>query len=319
MRILITGASGFLGGHLTRHLTAAGHEVLATGRNRTALQALGVQSIAHDLSLSPIPALPQCEAVVHAAALSAPYGPLKAFEAVNVTATRHLLQSAAASGCKRLVNISSPSIYFSYCDQRDIGEGYPLPPPVNHYAQTKAEAEALVLEHRELGPINLRPRGIYGPGDAALMPRLVATARRGPLPLFRQGRAAIDLTHVSDVCRAVEAALLAPKESEGESFNISSGEMLPIRRIVEDLGVALDLPIRWRTLPFGPTRMVAAGLERLYALRTGHPEPPVTQYALGLFAFAQSLDISKARRLLGWQPQVSFSQGLARTLKEGAP
>ncbi|TIW38369.1 MAG: NAD-dependent epimerase/dehydratase family protein, partial [Mesorhizobium sp.] len=131
------------------------------------------------------------------------------FEAANVAAMRNILDFATRQGISRFVHISSPSVCFAFRDQLDLAEDAALPDPVNHYARTKREAERLVLAAPAIHPVVLRPRGIYGAGDRALLPRLIKAAKNRPLPIFRDGRARIDLTHVDDVVDAVMVALAA--------------------------------------------------------------------------------------------------------------
>src|SRR5204863_7739298 len=138
-------------------------------------------------------------------------------------------------------------------------------------------------------------------------------ARQRPLPLFRDGKARIDLTYIDDVVDAVLAALSAGGTAEGQIFNVSGGEVVPVRRIAETACARAGVQPRWRKMPLLPA-MLAAGLaETVAQLLPGRPEPPVTRYGLGLFAYAQSLDIAKAGRILGWAPKVSFEEGLDRT------
>lgn len=320
MRVLVTGATGFLGGALVRHLGARGFEPIGLGRNEArcrALQEAGLTTIRADLSHSALhlaDSIGRVDAVVHCAALSAPWGRLAAFRAANVEGTRNALDLAEALGARRFVNISSPTVYFEMKDKIAVAESASLRRPINAYARTKAEAEKLVRARPELGPVNLRPRGIYGAGEETLLPRLIAAARRGPLPLLRSGAAAIDLTYIDDVVAAIEAALTAGPAVEGQTFNISGGEMVPVRDLVERACAALAVPLRWKPVPFYPALLLARFAEIASLTRPVPKEPVVTPYTLGLFAFRQSLDISKAQRMLGWQPRISLEHGLAMTL-----
>ena len=320
MRILVTGATGFLGGTLIRHLGARGLDAVGLGRDDArcrALQDAGFTTLRADLSRSVLHlagAIGRVDAVVHCAALSAPWGRLAAFRAANVEGTRHALDLTDALGARRFVNISSPTVYFEMKDKTAVAETARLPRPINAYARTKAEAEQLVLARPKLGPVNLRPRGIYGAGEETLLPRLLAAARRGPLPLLRSGAAAIDLTHVDDVVAAIEAALSADAAVEGETFNISGGDMVPVRELVERVCSALGVSLRWKRVPFYPALLLARLAEIASLARPVPKEPVVTPYTLGLFAFRQSLDISKAQQMLGWQPRISLDEGLAITL-----
>ena len=319
-RILVTGATGFLGGAVVRALRSAGADVVATGRDPVKcadLGRIGVTTLCRDLA-DPFDerdaaALRGVDAVVHCAALSAPFGRPAAFERANVRATTHLVDLAARLGVRRFAHVSTPAVYFRFRDQIDLDETTQLPPPVNDYARTKRMAEAIVTARPEIGPVVLRPRGIYGTGDTALLPRLTRAVATGPLPLFRGGTAATDITHVDDVVAAVLAALAAPSSVAGEIFNVSGGVGLPIRRIVSAVCDRLSLTPRWRALPIGLVRPVVATIERAAKILPGAPEPRVTVYGLGIFAHSQTLNISKAVRLLGWAPRVSFEDGLART------
>lgn len=321
MRVLVTGATGFLGGALIYALRRQGDQPVALGRNPArceALRAEGFETHFTDLSRRPdralVKAIGAADAVVHCAALSSPWGPYEAFRMANFEGTRSALDLADALGSRRFVNISSPTVTFEMRDRIDVPETAPLPKPINAYAATKAEAERLVLSRGDLHPVNLRPRGIYGACETTLIPRLVKAVQRGPLPLLRGGVAAIDLTHVDDVVSAILAALAPDTRIDGETFHISGGEMLPVGEIVEQVCARLKVDVRWRPVPFALALSAVRLGEGLARLRSSGREPRVTAYTLGLFAFRQSLAIDKARRLLHWQPAVSFEEGLEKTL-----
>lgn len=313
MAVLVTGATGFLGGAVLRHLRAIGQPAIGLGRDPAKIIALRAESLdllAHDLTQPLDPAVFRTvTAIVHSAALSAPHGRWRDFVAANVTATANIVALAQALGGVRLVHISSASVSFAPMDQLDVHEDDPLPPPFNAYAATKAQAETIALSAPHA--LVLRPRGIYGAGDAALLPRLLRAAKRGPLPLLRGGQARIDLTHVDDVVAAVMAAL--GSDMTGEVVNITGGEVLPVTDIATRACAAAGQPLRWRRMPLRPVMALAGAVEKAALLLPHRPEPAVTRYGLALFAYAQSLDITKAQRLLPWSPQVSFADGLTRT------
>ena len=315
-RVLVTGATGFLGHAVLQRL---GSGAVGQGRNHARLAALAEQGF-HTVhwclpeAAPDHPLLEDISAIVHCAGLSAPFGARQAFQQANVRGTQAVLDFARKRGVTRLVFISSPSVYFTLADQLDVDEGMDLPRPFNAYAESKAAAEALVLAARDLGPIVLRPRGIYGRDDTALLPRLLRTAQARALPRFRAGRARIDLTHVEDVVDAVLASLQAGPEAERQVFNISGGEVIRISEIVETVCTRAGVGFRWRDMPLGPALAAARIAEGIALLRPGQPEPMVTRYGLGLFAFEQSLDITRAGAVLGWSPKVCFSDGLDKTL-----
>ena len=315
-RILVTGATGFLGQVICRRLRADGHDVIGFGRDLrrgAQLTELGAQFVRLDLSdlasHDPGPAA----AVIHAGALSSAWGSAAAFQQANVEGTRAAIAMARRSGARRFVLISSPSVLFRFADQIDLTETAPLPRPVNVYAASKAIAETLVLAAKDIGPVVLRPRAIYGAGDTALLPRLIRAARRGPLPRLRAGRAITSLTHVED---AAEAAILSLSDAPGiagEIFHIAGPEDVPISRVVMEASAAAGVEVRWRDMPWWPALAGVRLLEGLALLTPGRPEPPITAYGLGILGFSQTLSIDKARQRLDYRPKIDFAEGLARS------
>ncbi|MEP3277240.1 MAG: NAD(P)-dependent oxidoreductase [Stappiaceae bacterium] len=319
--VLVTGATGFLGGALARRLYNSDFQVLATGRNRQALTALSLPAsnkITCDFS-KPLPAEIQThfndvDIIVHCAALSSAWGRDADFWDSNVLATEQLLTIARSINVDHFIHISTPAVYFKFEDQFDVRETRVLPSPVNAYARTKAVAEERVLASGVPATI-MRPRGIYGVGDSALMPRLLRAAQSGPLPRFRNGSVRTDITHIDDVVDAIIAAFKAKRTAIGEVFNVSGGDAIPIVEIAERACSAYGTNVRWRDLPVGIALLLTKMNEKVARLRKEQSEPRITAYGLGVFAYSQTLDISKARTLLDWVPKVSFDEGLRRTFQ----
>lgn len=263
-----------------------------------------------------VPAKP-VSAVVHCAALSSAWGAYAAFHTANVDGTRHALEFAQRAGAKRFVHVSTPSLYFRFRDQPLVREDAELPRPINAYAATKRKAEALVMA-ADMDTIILRPRGLYGLGDTALLPRLLRAARSGPLPRIRGGQAETDLTHIDDAVDAVLAAISAPGPLAQRTFNVSGGEPIQVRSIAERAAARAGITVRWRTLPASLVFAAARALEGAAWLHPHRPEPRITAYGAGLFAFTQTLDTSAAKAHLGWTPKVPFDEGLARTFGRAA-
>lgn len=322
-KILVTGATGFLGGAVVRSLSADGVDVIATGRNHGALAALPLPPtalVSLDLANAQavrdsIDRFKDVSAIVHCAALSAPWGPPQAFHSANVTVTENVVALGEALGVDRLVQISTPALYFRFADQLQVAEDMELPKPVNSYAATKAMAEDRVRA-ASIRSVILRPRGIYGAGDTALVPRLLRAAKSGPLPCFRQGQAKTDITHVSDVVAAIRAALSAPGLPWTCTLNISGGIPLLVKDVVDQVCAIRSVPVRWKTLPLSPTLAAVRLAEAVARLRPAQPEPRVTAYGLGIFAYSQTLDLSAAKATLGWAPKMTFSQGLVETFAD---
>lgn len=324
-KILVTGATGFLGGAVTRHLANMGLPVVGQGRNPmlcSDLTQVGVQPLQWDITqpISPrqMKHLDGITTIVHCAGLSVPFGKKQAFRTANVEGTKALITLAKALSVQRFVLISSPSVYFSLKDQTNVTEDHILPKPFNHYAWSKVEAEKLVLSASEIGPVILRPRGLYGPDDTTLLPRLLATAKARPFPIFRQGVARIDLTYIEDAVDAILSAICADKTVIGRIYNISGGQVLNVSDIVEQTCARANVPVRWHAISLRPALAIARIAEAVALMKPRHSEPHFTRYGLALFAFEQSLNIERAQTELGWSPKICFEDGLRRTFAAGA-
>jgi nucleoside-diphosphate-sugar epimerase len=311
MRILVSGAAGFIGSHVVRRLAAAHHTVIAIGR-----APKGPSECAHrvtDLAADSLdPLLEGCDAIVHCAARAAPWGERALFWRDNVLATERLLDAARRAGTvRRFVQISTPSIYFRYQNQENIAEVFTPPRRWRtHYAETKWAAECRVREAPALGPIILRPRAVFGPGDRAIVPRILAAVQCGALILPNGGKAWIDITYVDNVVFAVEQALIADREFEGRAFNITNGEPLQVRAMLTQLFAALKVRVRFRSTPISLALMAARASEAVAKLRAGSPEPRLTTYGVGLLGYTQTLSLEAARTCLNYSPVVTINQGL---------
>ena len=309
-RVLVTGATGGLGLSLVAALQARGYFVRATGRKASAgrrLAEAGAEFIAAELTdLDAADHLCRgMDSVIHAAALSSPWGRDADFRKINVDATRALLDAARREGCRRFVFVSSPSVYARPLDQFGLTESDPLPSHfLNAYAATKAEAERRVIAANdpEFACVSLRPRAIVGPDDQVLLPRFLRLIEKGAFPLVRDGAAQIELTDVRDAARALILAEEKAPELGGKVFNISGGQAVTIKATVVALAEALGRPVRFVHLPFTPLRWTAATMEAVARALPGRPEPPLTVYSLCTLAFSQTFDLTCARTQLGFAP-----------------
>lgn len=322
--VLVTGATGGLGQALCAELRRQGRTVRATGRNRDVgrcLQALGCEFVAADL-VAPVSAdLTEGVATVfHLAALSKPWGRKEEFEAINLHATGRMLKTARASGCRTFIYASTPSIFTTARDRLDIADDDPVADPMaNHYASTKYRAERIVLAARDatFSTVALRPRAIVGPHDTVLLPRLLRAARRGIMPLPRDGEALIEITDVRDVVSAFLAAENRIADASGSAFNISGGSPLRLKRLLEIVLDELDVSVRWIRLSSAALGALAGVLESVCACLPGRPEPLLTRYMAQTLSFSQTLDTARARHMLNWQPRHSPEAAIAYALSGG--
>lgn len=317
MRVLVTGATGFLGVYTCRELLSRGHEVRAFGRDFSRFPVVGIERRG-DLrdADSVFDACSGMDAVIHAGALSSPWGKFEEFMTVNVTGTGNVLEACVNAGVCRLVYISSPAVIFTGRDHVLERDDAPYPKTFSSpYALSKKRAEQLLLESKsKLELIVLRPKAIYGPGDRALLPRMVAAARARRLPQIGDGENLVDLTFVDDAVRAIVCALECPMpETHFPVYTITSGEHLKlwavIRRVLEALGLRSNLPV----VPVGTMLTLAGWLEQIATI-TGR-EPRLTRYGVELLARTQTYDISRAKSDLGFEPRTGLDHGLVRTIE----
>lgn len=318
VRVLVTGASGFIGGHVVRHLAAAGHRVLATGRDRGRLVFTepGVRVLAADLVDDVLdPLVAGNDMVVHCAALSAPWGQPEDFHRANVTATERLLATARAHSIRRFIHLGSPSIYFRFRDQLDVEEAFEPPSHwITDYARTKWESECLVRAAARAGlpGLVLRPRAVFGEGDRAILPRLLGVAARGWFPLVGGGHALIDVTHVDNLAALVVRCVEAEVPTDGRAYNVSNGKPVRVRELLGMLFDALGQDVTLVPVPRSIALPIASISEAFARLRPGQPEPRLTRYGIGAIGYSQTLDISRARHELDYRPGTDVEQGLAR-------
>jgi len=318
LRILVTGGTGFLGRSLSIALYKLGHEVTATGRNERIGAELTEQGIAFVPSRleDTVQMARLCEGqeiVFHCAALSSLWGSYNDFYESNVTGTRNVIKGCAANGVQRLIHVSTPSIYFDYTDRYGIVETDPLPRrAANVYAETKLLAEQEVDQAYESGlpVITIRPRALFGPGDPAIIPRLIQANRQGRLPLIRDGQAVIDMTYIDNAVDALLLCMSAPAAALGRKFNITNDESVRFIDALYYLFERLGEPMQARRIPYPAAYLAAGCMEGLARLSGSGKEPLLTRYAVGLLGRSQTLDISAAKELLGYRPRVTVKEGI---------
>ena len=320
-KVLVTGATGFLGKYVVEELVEHGYQVRAFGRNSKVGRSLENTSVSFfqgDLTKADdvLEACKGMDLVVHAGALSTVWGPWEDFFQANVLGTKYVLEACHQTGIQRLVYVSSPSIYAAPKDQLGIKESdAPEENNLNNYIRSKLASEKLFKDYSDVPSIILRPRGLFGIGDTSILPRVINLSQKIGIPLIGDGRQLMDMTCVENVALAIRLALEAP-EAKGEVYNITNGEPRAFRNLLEESLTGLGYPIKYRKIPASLISGIASSLEFLYKTLNLKGEPPLTRYTYYLLRYSQTLDISKAERELGYRPKISISEGIEQYVQD---
>lgn len=307
-----------MGQNLAVRLQTLGYEVSVLGRNLIKgeqMKAQGMQFLPVDLGDrdATVAACLGQDYIFHCAALSSPWGKYQAFYQANVIGTRNIIQGCETHPVRRLIHVSTPSVYFEFCDRLNIPETRPLPAkPVNAYAHTKRQAEEELNKAYQDGlpVISIRPRGIFGPGDSAIFPRLIRANQKLGIPLINQGKACIDMTYIDNVVDALILCQNAPDHLLGRTFNITNGEPTQLIDLLKQLFTKLDLPLKLKPISYRAADWTASAMELLAKTLGLGAEPLLTRYTVGVLSFSQTLDITSAQTELGYTPKITLEEGL---------
>jgi nucleoside-diphosphate-sugar epimerase len=305
MKVLVTGANGFVGRALGEALVNKNWPVTLVSREQTDPEFVAIGTI--DAATNWATALRQCDAVVHLAARvhvmhDTSENPLEAFREVNVRATLNLAQQAAATGVKRFIFVSSVKV-----NGESTRPGRPFteadtPNPQDAYGVSKHEAEQGLRQIAAATGMELvivRPPLVYGPGVKANFANLMrAVQKRWPLLLgnIHNQRSLVALDNLVDF---IITCITHPKAAN-QTFLISDGQDLSTTELVRGMALAASVPARLLPVPVWALELAGRLLGKGDAV----------QRLCGNL----QIDSSKARKILGWNPKVSFQEGLRRAV-----
>jgi acetylornithine/succinyldiaminopimelate/putrescine aminotransferase/nucleoside-diphosphate-sugar epimerase len=322
---LVTGASGFIGGHVVERLAREGKPVRCLVRptsDTRLLERLGVQIAIGDLSdaFTLARAAEGCRYVFHCGALVSDWATVEEIKRVNVVGTQNVLAACStAASVERVIHFSSTDVY-GHPGERAISEAHPPARFSNWYSQTKLQAEAAVRDAQATGldTVILRPATIYGPRSVNVVGEIAKAIRGRSMLLIDGGRAQAGLCYVENL---VDVALLAMTHDRaaGETFNVTDGVEVTWRAFLDDLARGLGCPpARW-SVPYWAASGLGYSLEQGYRVlrrATGlRTHPLLSRQAVDVMGREQSFSNAKLRDVLGWQPRVSYEEGLQATLE----
>ena len=315
LKALVTGATGFAGGALCRRLITDGWEVFAFVRDSSStdnLEELGVRCIETDItSASAVrETFPDVHVVFHlAAAYRAEHADHGEFWAVNVDATRNLLEESKRRKVTRFVHCSTVGVQGEIEDP-PADESYRYKPG-DHYQESKLAGEKLALEYIAGGSpvVIVRPVGLYGPGDERFL-KLFRPIAKGYFVMIGTGETLYHLTYIDDLVRGFVLAGTRP-EAVGEIFTIAGEKYTTLNELVDLIGAAVGRKRRRISVPLRPVMWAADICDRSF--RFFGMSPPIYPRRVEFFALDRAFSIEKARKLLGYEPEIGLEEGLRRT------
>jgi nucleoside-diphosphate-sugar epimerase len=321
MKALVTGAAGFVGGHLVEMLVERGDEVRALvrrGEDTSLLRALaGVEIVAGDLTDpgSLRAAVRDVRRVYSVAAMTGPWGPEDAYRAVNVQGLGDLIQAAMDAGVQRVVHTSSITVYGHHL-HGVVTEDHPLRAEDNPYSRTKIAGERLISDlvgERGAPVVIVRPGWIYGSRDAASFARVLGFVESGKGLLMGAGDNIVPLVHVRDVAQGLIKAGDVDHFVAGRAYNIVDDRRVTQAEYLNTIADALQVPHVSRKLPLLPLYVAGRTAELLWqaAGRRNAAPPPLTTYGVTLLGRDQRFSIDRARRELGYAPEFDVQRGVS--------
>jgi dihydroflavonol-4-reductase len=318
MNVLVTGATGFTGGHLARHFLQAGERVAVLVRPSSEARAAGLKAAGADVRVADLTdaaavaaAAQGCEVVYHIAATYREAGQGDAaYTRVNVDGTRHVLEGALSAGSRRVVHCSTGGVH-GHIEHPPANETAPYAPG-DVYQRTKLEAEELArsfASRHRLEVVIARPIGIYGPGDLRFL-KMFRGIARGRFPMLGSGEVFYHLTYVDDLVRGFALCGQVPAAA-GRTYILAGPEYTTLNELVGLIAAELGVQPPRLHLPVWPV-WIAGALCELVCVPLGI-NPPLFRRRVDFYRKSRAFDTTRAREELGYNPTVDLRTGIHRT------
>ncbi len=320
----VTGGSGFIGGALIRRLAAEGREVKGLARSESSaekVRAAGAEPVRGELDdvAAMTVGARGCEYAFHAAAQLGEWGSREDFERGNVQGTKNALQAFRDARVRRFVHVGTEAALLAGEPLIEVDERAPLrfdSPAL--YSSTKARAEEAVLQANGNGfeTVVVRPRLVWGRGDTTILPGLLDAVRSGRFAWIGGGRHLTSTTHVDNV---VEGLVLAARHgAPGGVYFVTDGKPVVFRDFVTRLLATQDVEPPSRSVPAPIARALATGAETAWRVLPLPGAPPMTRLVYWLSALETTIDITRARDELGYEPVRTIDDGMAELERRNA-
>lgn len=311
MKIGITGANGFIGSHLVRHLAKEGHLIVAFGRSKKpeeVLRRFGTYrqwDIREKISLQK----EKLDVLIHCGGFTEYWGAEKEIHETNVLGAINVLE--AAKTVKHFIYISSASVYASNDGIKNAGESDALPTEfINTYAKSKVDAERAIIEFsKKMKRVTiLRPHAVYGPGDKHVFLRLLKSVKHNKAFIIGQGENKISITHVGNICYGI-SLLLQNKKTGFKIYNIADSETITIKELYKIFFKTLRPDVTFITVPYPLAYGIGYGLETMYKKLQIKKPPLFSQDIVKQFVHESTVSLDKIYKDLSYNPQYSCNNG----------
>lgn len=320
-RILVTGASGFIGINTAEFLSEKGYSITAQYRRKNPPKRLSdmesdkfklVRTDFSDQQLTDR-IVSEIDGIIHIAGFPSDWGKYKKFVESNVMVSCRLFDSAIKHKIKTFVFISSIAVhgFKHHTDSTEDGPYYKL---VSHYQSTKKAAEDYVMQHKDSG-VNvsvIRPANVYGPGDTTMMYKYFDQIMKGFLPLISRGKSLTSPVYITDLVNSIYLAY-TKKNAAGQIYNISSGEKITWKEQMDIALKKLNPSARILSSPYWLARAAAVFTTFFAKLFGINSDKILTRYKVEQGGRNFSFSIKKAQQELGYKPEIMIDKGMLNT------
>lgn len=318
METLLTGATGLLARHLIPALQARGDSVRALvlpAEDATWLAERNVAVYRGDVRQfeTLVEPMRHVDRVFHLAGMMGVWRPQRDYHDVNVTGTEHVCRAVLAAGVRRLVHVSSWTVYGMGHPQA-VGEDFPLAPFPEPYALTKTGGDLVVqrlIAAEGLPAVIVRPDTFFGPGDRLHFSRIADRLRHGSGIVVGSGRNILPFIYVTDIVHGLLLAANAER-AVGQAYNIAHDHPFTQQAFLEAVAQEIGAKPPRIHVPYRALYAAAYAAEQVGALAHSRRQPIITRLGVRVFGDNNHHSMEKARRDLGYAPQVSLLEGVRR-------
>jgi nucleoside-diphosphate-sugar epimerase len=318
-RVLVTGATGFIGSHLAKTLTGMHIDTTGMARNpekAATLTTSGVQIIRGDVTEidSLREAVKGIDTVFHAASVLGPASlDDEVYRKINAGGTANLIRACRENGrIERFVHVSSVGVLGPVGPKETACEGTP-PNPKDIYEITKLEGEEIALQAAEEGfpAVIARPAWVYGPADTRTLKLFKMIAHR-KLVIVGKAQNRQHPVHVSDLVNGlIRCAQI--ENIEGKVYHLAGPDIIRVQKLCRLIADAADVKLPSFTLPLWTVLVPALAVEKLFSLWGG--DPPIDHRKVDFFRIHRAYSIRRAEKELEWKPSIPFKDGIQQTIK----